>query len=66
MSNTLVSLKGVSKGLRGLNKVSENPPKNGHFDMFSLLTFTCLDQKENQQQRGMLLSKKKRKIYMSF
>ena len=26
--------------------------------MFSLLTFTCLDQQENQQQRGMLLSKK--------
>ena len=29
--------------------------------MFSLLTFTCLDQQENQQQRGMLLKKKKDK-----
>ena len=27
--------------------------------MFSLLTFTCLDQHEKQQQRGMLLSKEK-------
>ena len=31
MSNTLVSLRGVSKGQRGLNKVSENKTKNGHF-----------------------------------
>lgn len=41
----------------GLHKVSESK-KNGQFrTMFSLLTFTCLDQQENQQQRGMLLKK---------
>jgi len=60
MNNTLVSLKGVSRGQRGLHKVSESK-KNGQFrTMFSLLTFTCLDQQENQQQRGMLLKKKKK------
>ena len=61
MNNTLVSLHGVSRGQRGLHKVSESK-KNGQFrTMFSLLTFTCLDQQENQQQRGMLLKKKKDK-----
>ena len=30
MNNTLVSLEGVSKGKRGLHKVSESE-KNGHF-----------------------------------
>ena len=61
MNNTLMSLKRVSRGQRGLHKVSESK-KNGQFHtMFSLLTFTCLDQQENQQQRGMLLKKKKDK-----
>ena len=59
MKNTFVSLEGVSRGQGGLNNVSENK-KWPFYSKFSSLTFVYLDHQQNQQQRGMLLSKKKK------
>ena len=66
MSNTLVSLKGVSKGQRGLNKVSENKTKNGHFaHVFPPNIYFPGSTRKPTAERH-VTSKKKRKIYMSF
>ena len=68
MNNTLVSLEGVSRGQRGLHKVSESK-KNGQFrSMFSLLTFTCLagSTRKPTAERHVTFKEKRIKIYMPF